>query len=159
MAERHAISKRRAARFAAIQALYQLELSTDRSSKVVREFLRHRLADILEPIEDHIASPEVDETWFAIIVEGVDANKDTLDPAIETCLTKGWTLARCGYLLRACLRAGAFELQHRTDVPIKVVIDEYVEVAGLFFAGNEPSLVNAVLDRLAPRLRDSEAVV
>ena len=73
--------------------------------------------------------------------------------AIEEALTGGWTLPRLEILLRVILRAGAYELCCQPDVPAKVVINEYVEIAHAFFAGKEPGLVNAVLDRLASRLR------
>lgn len=154
------MNKRRAARFAAVQALYQTEMSGDGIDRVIAEFKAHRLAGLFEPLEPAAPSPKVDEVWFAIVAGGAWAGRETLDPAIESCLKDNWTLARCGYLLRACLRAGAYELASRTDVPVKVVINEYVELAHLFFSGDEPSLVNAVLDRLAPILRaDPEAVL
>lgn len=163
MAERKrqpALNKRRAARFAAVQALYQVEAGELAVDRVIAEFKAHRLASIFEPLELDTPSPRVDETWFAILAGGAWEARDQLDPAIESCLKEDWTLARCGYLLRATLRAGAFELARRTDVPVKVVINEYVELAHLFFDGDEPGLVNAVLDRLAPILRtDPEAVL
>ena len=87
------------------------------------------------------------------MVKGTWAAHDRLDPEIELCLAEGWTFGRLGYLLRACLRAGAFELAERADVPVKVIINEYVELAYLFFDSGEPSFVNAVLDRLAQTLR------
>ena len=156
---RPVLNKRRAARFAAVQALYQVEVLGERPEAVCREFGEHRLAQLLEPIEAELPSPEVDREWFEIIVKGAWGARYELDPAIETCLAEGWTLARCGFLLRACLRAGAFELAQRTDVPVKVVINEYVELAHLFFDGNEPAFINAVLDRLAPRLRAGETAL
>jgi len=163
MAERKrqpVLNKRRAARFAAVQALYQAEAGDLAIDRVIAEFKTHRLASIFEPLELATPSPKVDEVWFAIIAGGAWEARDQLDPAIESCLGEEWSLARCGYLLRATLRAGAFELARRSDVPIKVVINEYVELAYLFFDGNEPALVNAVLDRLAPILRaDPEAVL
>jgi transcription antitermination protein NusB len=155
-----ALNKRRAARFAAVQALYQAEAGELEIDRVIAEFKAHRLAEIFEPLDLDTPSPKVDEVWFAIIAGGAWQARDQLDPAIGSCLRENWTLARCGFLLRATLRAGAFELARRTDVPVKVVINEYVELAHLFFDGDEPSLVNAVLDRLAPILRtDPEAVL
>ncbi len=163
MAERRrqpALNKRRAARFAAVQALYQAEAGELAIDRVIAEFKAHRLASIFEPLDLETPSPKVDEVWFAIVTGGAWRARDRLDPAIEGCLRDDWTLARCGFLLRATLRAGAFELAERTDVPVKVVINEYVELAHLFFGGDEPALVNAVLDRLAPLLRtDPEAVL
>ena len=154
------MNKRRAARFAAVQALYQAEAGDLAVDRVIAEFKAHRLAEIFEPLELETPSPKVDEAWFSIIAGGAWQARDQLDPAIESCLREDWTLARCGYLLRATLRAGAFALASRSDGPIKVVINEYVELAYLVFDGEEPSLVNAVLDRLAPILRpDPEAVL
>jgi N utilization substance protein B len=147
------LTRRRAARVAAVQALYQLELGQGEVRSVVVEFGEHRLASLLEPLELGTAPPAVDREWFRILVFGVAAARERLDAAIAACLAPGWTLERCGFLLRACLRAGAFELAERAEVPVKVVINEYVEVAHLFYDGGEPAFVNAVLDRLAPRLR------
>ena len=153
------LNKRRAARFAAIQALYQIELGQLQPETVVAEFGQHRLGQLLEPLDEADRSPEVDREWFRIVVLGASTGQEQLDPRISECLASGWTLARCGYLMRACLRAGAFELAERTDVPVKAVINEYVELAHLFFGDAEPGFVNAVLDRLAPRLRDPAAAI
>lgn len=152
----HAMPKRRAARFAAVQALYQLDLGQQPVDDVVREFRRHRLGRLLEPFAPDSRSPPVDEEWFETVVRGVHRMAPELDPEIQACLAPGWSLERCGYLLRACLRAGAFELAACPDVPAAAVINEYVEVAQLFFAGDEPAFVNAVLDRLARRLRPAD---
>lgn len=153
------ISRRRAARFAAIQALYQIEVDGADPAVVTREFLEHRLPAILEPLEEELPSPRVDKEWFELLVKGASAARERLDAAIVPALAEGWTLARCGFLLRAVLRAGSFELAEKTDVPVKVVINEYVELAHLFFTNGEPSFVNAVLDRLAGQLRDPEAAL
>ena len=150
------LNRRRAARFAAVQALYQVDLLGERPEVVCREFGEHRLSRLFEYVEEDGPSPDVDREWFQILVKGAWAAHVRLDPELESSLAEGWTLARCGYLLRACLRAGAFELAERTDVPVKVVINEYVELAHLFFDASEPAFVNAVLDRLAPRLRTEE---
>lgn len=147
------LNRRRAARFAAVQALYQVDLLGERPEVVCREFGEHRLSRLFEYVEEDGPSPDVDREWFQILVKGAWAAHVRLDPELESSLAEGWTLARCGYLLRACLRAGAFELAERTDVPVKVVINEYVELAHLFFDASEPAFVNAVLDRLAARLR------
>ena len=146
---------RSVARLAAVQALYQVDLLGERPEVVCREFGEHRLSHLFESVEEEGPSPDVDREWFQILVKGAWAAHVRLDPELEDSLAEGWTLARCGFLLRACLRAGAFELAERTDVPVKVVINEYVELAHLFFDESEAGFVNAVLDRLAPRLRDA----
>lgn len=148
------INRRRAARFAAVQALYQIELNDADPAQVAREFLDHRLPAILEPLEEEMPSPRVDREWFELLVRHTAAACERLDAILAGALAEGWSLQRCGFLMRALLRAGAFELAERGDVPVKVVINEYVELANLFFTGNEPSFVNAVLDRLAPQLRE-----
>lgn len=153
------LSRRRAARFAAVQALYQIEVGGAAADTVVAEFGDHRLARLLDPHEGEAAAPAVDREWFAIVAEGAWAARERLDPEIERCLATGWTLARCGYLLRACLRAGAFELAERRDVPVKVVINEYVELAHGFLGPGDAAFVNAVLDRLASRLRTPQAAL
>jgi N utilization substance protein B len=147
------MTRRRAARFGAIQALYQAELSGVPIERVIAEFQAHRLADLLEPLEGTGPAPAVDRDWFAALAKGAFQRAPELDPMIEATLAEGWTLLRAGYLLRACLRAGAFELAARPDVPVPVVINEYVELAHDFLSKDEAGFINAVLDRLATRLR------
>jgi N utilization substance protein B len=153
------LNKRRAARLAAVQGLYQIELTGERPERVVEEFDEHRLTSLLEPVDEDVPSPSVDREWFRLIVLGAWAERGRLDAEIARCLAPGWTLARCGFLVRAALRAGAYELSARTDVPVKVVINEYVELAHLFLAGTEAGFINAVLDRLALTLRSKEAAL
>jgi len=150
------LPRRRAARLAAVQALYQVELGGQPPEKVVREFRAHRLARLLEPFMPEARSPRVDRDWFQELVEGAWRRRQELDALIAGALAADWSLERCGYLLRACLRAGAYELLARPEVPTGVVIDEYIEIAKLFFSGDEPGFVNAVLDRIARRVRVRE---
>ncbi|HFD17008.1 MAG TPA: transcription antitermination factor NusB [Rhodospirillales bacterium] len=153
---RHPIPRRRAARLAAVQALYQVEAGAQDPEEVVREFRAHRLARLLEPFVPDLPSPRVDRAWFEHLVCGAWRRRQELDALIAEALAADWSLERCGYLLRACLRAGAFELVACPDVPTGVVIDEYIEIAKLFFSGDEPRFVNAVLDRIARRVRAKE---
>lgn len=153
------MNRRRAARFAAIQALYQIEVGGQRADTVVGEFNEHRLAKLLEVSAPDVTPPAVDAEWFKLVVRGAWSARERLDGVLESCLAEGWTLARCGFFLRATLRAGAFELAERTDVPVPVVISEYVEVAKLFLDGSEPGFVHAVLDRAGQHLRDRDAAL
>jgi N utilization substance protein B len=143
---------RSAARLAALQALYQLEMSGGAPEDVIQEFIEHRLE---REGEGNIAGPQ-DEAFFADIVHGVLKHQVEIDRAIARSLAAGWTLARIDSILRALMRAGAYELVARRDIPAKVVMDEYVELARDFFDGEEPKFVNAVLDRLAHRKRAEE---
>lgn len=152
------MTRRRAARFGAIQALYQAELTGRQIEAVILEFERHRLADLLEPLEGNGPRPEVDRQWFARLTRGAFRQACELDPMIAATLAEGWSLQRAGYLLRAFLRAGAYELASKPEVPVSVVINEYVELAHAFLSRDEARFINAVLDRLARQLRpDTQA--
>ncbi|MFZ5669904.1 MAG: transcription antitermination factor NusB [Pseudomonadota bacterium] len=133
------------ARLAAVQALYQMELAGTGVEAVVREFNEHRFDRDLEG--ETLA--EADEGFFAELVKGVVAEQDAIDGAIAHRLASGWRLERVDATLRAILRAGAWELVRRPDVPVEVAIDEYVEIAKSFFEGPEPGFVNGALDGIA----------
>lgn len=139
---------RSVARLAAVQALYQMEVSGIGSEAVIREFADHRFeADI----EGESLAP-ADETYFNAIVRGAVAHQTEIDRAIVRRLAEGWRLERLDATLRAILRAAAYELTHG-EAPVEVVIDEYVEVAKSFFEGPEPSFVNGALDAIARDVR------
>lgn len=143
---------RSVARLAAVQALYQMEVSGAGVDAVVREFSDHRFGADMEG--SRLA--EADEAFFGQIVRGVVQRQYAIDQAIAKHLASGWRLERLDATLRAILRAGAFELITRPDVPVEVAIDEYVELAKSFFEGPEPGFVNAALDAIA-RDRQSPA--
>ena len=143
---------RSAARLAALQALYQLEITGSAPEDVIREFIEHRFEHDSESGNDR---PQ-DEAFFADVVRGVLKHQVEIDRAIARSLASGWTLQRIDSTLRALMRAAAYELVARRDVPGKVVIDEYVELARDFFEGDEPGFVNAVLDKLARQKRAAE---
>jgi N utilization substance protein B len=143
---------RRVSRLAGVQAIYQMELTGVDAEAVAREFIEHRFE---HEIEMKTAGP-ADEVFFAAIVTGVPRHQVEIDQSIAKCLASDWRLERVDSILRAILRAAAFELIARLDVPAKVVIDEYVEISHAFFAGDEPGFVNAVLDKLAHRKRSAE---
>lgn len=141
--------RRSGARLAAVQALYQLEL-TDRGVKaVIREFMEDRLGldDDGVPVED--ADPDL----FKEIVSGVVSQQDLVDTAIKARLSKNWRLDRIDSTSRAILRCGTQELATRADLSKAIIIEEYVGIAHAFFDGEEPKFVNAVLDRIAEDVR------
>ena len=136
---------RSVARLAAVQALYQMEVSGVGAEAVVREFTDHRFD---RDIED-VRLAEADESFFAQLVKGVVAEQAAIDHAIVRRLAANWRLDRIDATVRAILRAGAFELMRLPDVPTEVAIDEYVEIAKSFFNGAEPGFVNGALDGIA----------
>lgn len=137
------------ARLAAVQALYQMEVSGAGSQTVVREFSDHRFG---RDVDGQRFAP-ADQPFFAGLVIGVVEVQAQIDRAIARRLAKGWRLARIDATVRAILRAGAFELIRHAEIPREVVIDEYVEVAKSFFEGPEAGFVNATLDAIARDVR------
>jgi N utilization substance protein B len=144
--------RRTAARLAAVQALYQMEVTDITPANVVREFIRHRLGEAAVASEEETIGI-ADEVLFAELVEGISARRAELDGHISAALTPDWPLERLEIILRSILRAGAYELLASPQVPTRVTISEYLDIAHAFFAGKEPGLVNGVLDRLARTLR------
>lgn len=141
---------RSAARLAAVQALYQMEVSGASTADVIADFDNGKLP---RESEASITDAEGDPAHFKAVVEAAVARQNTVDRAIARHLSKGWRLERLDAVARAILRAGAVELEQRADIPVAVVIDEYVEIAKRFFDGPEPGFINATLDACARDLR------
>jgi N utilization substance protein B len=140
---------RSAARMAAVQALYQMEVAGASTADVIADFDAGKL-----PREDKgPTGAEGDMDLFKTLVESAVDRQRTIDRAIARRLGKGWKLERLDAVARAILRAAAVELEQRADIPTAVVIDEYVEIAKAFFDGPEPGFVNATLDACARDLR------
>ena len=144
--------KRSAARLAAVQALYQMDVAGTGIVQIMAEFESHWMGREVEG--DTYKPAEV--AFFRKIVEGVLEHQGSIDREIDETLAKGWPLARIEAVMRAIFRAGAFELRYRNDVPARVVISEYVDVAGAFFERDEAGMTNAVLDSLARQRRPLE---
>jgi transcription antitermination protein NusB len=145
-------SGRSAARLGAVQALYQMDVAQTDLDDVIAEFVQHRLGRELEGEQYH----EAEEPHFEDVVRGVVREQRDIDVKVNEALAKGWVLARLDSTLRATLRAGTYELQRCKDIPAKAIISEYVDVANAFFDGEEPGVVNAVLDRLARKVRPQD---
>ena len=145
-------NKRSASRLGAVQALYQVEMTGVAPNVVVVEYVKHRLG---QEIDGDTFLP-ADATLFEELVQGTVERQADLDGLITPALTADWPLDRLEMILRAILRVATFELAHRIDVPVKVVITEYVDIAHAFFAGKEPGLINGVLDKLGRQLRPTE---
>ncbi len=146
---------RSAARLAAVQALYQMEAGGQGVEATIREFKDFRLGGEIEGEKLQAA----DAAFFADILRGAVETQGKLDPYLQRQLAEGWRLARLDATARAILRAGLYELIRRPDVPFKVVINEYLDIARAFFDGDEPGFINAVLDAAAKEARSDEVSV
>ena len=140
---------RSAARLAAVQALYQQDMEGTPVAQLLKEFHDHRLGATIEDAQYHDAERE----FFDDIVTGANARNDDIDRLISERLAEGWTLERLDRPMRAILRAGAYELIARADVPVASVITEYVDVAHAFYDKRESGFVNGLLDAIAKQAR------
>jgi transcription antitermination protein NusB len=138
------------ARLAAVQALYQMDLAETDLAAVIDQFKAHRLGS--EADNGTGTGAQADPEHFAGVLEGVVRRQREIDPMIDQQLAQGWRLTR----IDSILRAGALELIELADVPPRVIISEYIDVAHAFFEGDEPRVVNGVLDSLARKLRPGE---
>ena len=142
-------NKRGAARLAAVQALYQMDVVGSGLLETAAEYEAFRLGKEVDGAQYR----EADAQWFRAILSGVVENQKVLDPAIRQALAEDWPLSRLDSTLRAILRAGVYELMKRSDVPVAVIVSEYVDIAKAFYTDEEPKIVNAVLDRVARSVR------
>ncbi len=148
------ITQRTAARIAAVQALYQMDMAGADVNDVIAEFIEQRFEG--DNRDETLAT--ADRVFFADILRAVVRRQREIDPLIDEQLAEGWRLVRVDSILRAILRGGVAEILDRSDVPARVVISEYVNVAHTFFDEDEPRVVNGILDKLARRLRGHEFV-
>lgn len=138
-------NQRGSARLAAVQALYQMDVGEQTLEETLSQFESFRLGREVEG--DQYLPADAD--YFRHIVRGVVQNQVKLDPIINSTLQGGWPMTRIDATLRALLRSGVFELTMRRDIPFKVVIREYVDVANAFYEDEVPGMVNGVLDEVA----------
>jgi len=152
---------RTVSRMAAVQALYQMDLAGTDAGVVIEQFMAERMAakddgDPSSEAETLTSLEGGDATFFADVVKGVVRRQREIDPMVDQQLRTGWRLVRVDSILRAILRGGVFELLERSDVPARVTINEYINIAKAFFEGDEPKVVNGVLDRIAHKVRAKE---
>jgi N utilization substance protein B len=151
---------RTVSRMAAVQALYQMDLAGTDAGEVIQQFMAAKPeGDEREADGEGEALTSLeggDATFFADIVKGVVRCQREIDPLVDQQLRTGWRLVRVDSILRAILRGGVFELLERSDVPARVTINEYINIAKAFFEADEPKVVNGVLDRIAHKVRAKE---
>ena len=145
--------RRSAARMSAVQALYEMDITQKGMIDVCAEFEAHWIG---QQVDEDLEMREAELSFFKDIVGGVISHQSEIDKTIDNSLAKGWPLVRIEVVLRSIMRAGVYEISRRKDVPPKVSISEYVDVTHAFYAGDEPGMVNAVLDHVARDLRADE---
>jgi N utilization substance protein B len=145
-------AERSAARLAAVQALYQMDVAGKGLVDALAEFEAFWIGREVEGVSFKPA----ENAFFRDILAGVVREQRPIDGTIDAALAANWPLTRIETVLRAILRAGGYELMFRSDVPARAAISEYVQIAESFYGGDEPGLVNAVLDAIAREVRPDE---
>jgi len=150
--------ERSAARLAAVQGLYQMDLAGTDLNAVIDQLLANPIEEAEGECKGERATERanIDAAFLGELLRGVVRRQRDIDPVVDQQLAVGWRLARLDSILRAILRSAVFELIERHDIPARVIINEYIELAHAFFAGEEPKVVNGVLDKLARRFRPQE---
>jgi transcription antitermination factor NusB len=146
------MSERSAARMAAIQALYQMDIAGTGLLQIIAEYETFWIGREVDGVHFQPA----DRTFFKDVLKGVVREQRAIDPIINSSLTPNWPLTRIMPVLRSILRAGVYELTKRKDVPVRVILSEYVDIARSYYDDDEPGLVNAVLDKVARSIREEE---
>jgi N utilization substance protein B len=162
MTKKNSGRSRSTARLAAVQALYDAGVTGDSVETILKDFIDHGIGnrtlvtDDEDESETEVTLAEPDPLLFAAILRGSLERAEQLDEVVASALSGDWSIDRLEQVLHAILRAAAFELTAMPDTPVRVVISEYVDIAGAFYSGPEPGLVNAVLDRIARVVRAQE---
>ena len=96
-----------------------------------------------------------DKNHLIKILKGVTKNQKDIDLNINDNLI-GWSLSRIDSVSRAILRSALYELRECIDIPVKVIINEYIEISKSFFEGDEPNFINGILDKISKIYRPNE---
>ena len=133
------MSSRHNARKAAVQALYQWDITQQADNEIEANFAQ---------IHD---MQNVDRAFLRQVMREVPALKEQLETAITTHIDRPFM--QLDPVERAILRLGAFELMQRRDVPTKVILNESIELAKIFGADHSYKFINGVMDKLASAVR------
>lgn len=152
------IKMKSGARLAAVQATYMIEYGQLSVDEVIKDFIngevgRYVIEDEGNEREELVEVSEMDTNYFATLTRGVHAKKEYMEKSLAHYLKEGWSFERFDGTLRALLLCAAYELINTLDVDVKVLIQEYVDLAYAFFSKNEPKMVNALLDQIAKEIR------
>lgn len=138
-----------------VQALYQMELSGQASESAIDEFIEHRIGQEIEG-EQYV---QADHKYFANLIRGVIERQDEIDQALARATGKSWSYDRIDAIMRAIMRASSCEFLSNGSVPVRVIIDEYLTVAGAFYSDRSDEMIflSGVLYRMAREFRPSDA--
>ena len=144
-------NKKSSARLFAVQILFEMEIN----GKKINNILERLTDDYLIEISRLNKTEKADKSHLSRILKGVTKNQKTIDSDIKDNLI-GWSLSRIDSVSRAILRSALYELKECNDIPVKVIINEYIEISKSFFEGEEPNFINGILDKISKIYRSSE---
>ncbi len=158
------IRMKTASRLAAVQATYMSAYNQTPVDEVILEFLNGEVGRVLiadNPAtgnEEFYEAEPIDKPYFEKLVRGVHTYKEQLEKSLNSFLNSGWSFERLDNTLQALLLCAVYEITNTLDVDVKVLIQEYVDLAYAFFSKNEPKMVNALLDQIAKEVRIGEKI-
>ena len=144
-------NKKSSARLFAVQILFEMEIN----GKKINNILERLTDDYLIEISRLNKTEKADKSHLSRILKGVSKNQQEIDTDIKNNLI-GWSLSRIDSVSRAILRSALYELKECSDIPVKVIINEYIEISKSFFEGEEPNFINGILDKISKIYRPSE---
>ena len=153
------IRMRSSARLAAVQACYMLDYGDLNVDEVVKSFVNGEVGreliveNVITSDEELVAVSEMDVSYFSSLVVGVQSKKEDMEKSLAKFLNEKWSYERMDGTLRALLLCAVYEIINTLDVDVKVIIQEYVDLAYAFFTKSEPKMVNALLDQIAHEVR------
>ncbi len=157
------IKMKTAARLAAVQATYMIAYSQLPVDEVIKDFTsgevgRFVIEETPEDGSEEFREVEpMDKAYFEKLVRGVHGKKEGLEKSLNLFLSAGRSLERLDGTLQALLLCAIYEINNTLDLDVKVVIQEYVDMAYAFFSKGEPKMVNALLDQIAKEVRAENA--
>ncbi len=149
-----------ASRLIAVQALYEIEVSGAETDSVLKSFINNRWREVTlqdpdtKPGEgDKARLTEPDPRYLTKLVVGVVTEKDRILRDIDHILTGEWKAERLDVLMRALLCSASFEFIFELDVPKRVLISEYTDLAHAFYEDNEAAFAAGILSSLSAKFR------
>lgn len=125
------------------------------NGKKINNILERLTNEYLIEISRLNKTEKADKNHLIKILKGVTKNQKDIDLNINDNLI-GWSLSRIDSVSRAILRSALYELRECNDIPVKVVINEYIEISKSFFEGDEPNFINGILDKISKIYRPNE---
>ena len=155
-------SNKSLSRLAAVQTLFQFDFNKKMKLEELDTINDMDISKIYQTIENinsntqEFKNLKIDKNWFLILVNAVFSNKDIIDASLSSFLESNWSIERMDPTITNILRCAYIEFKNYSNVPSKVVINEYTNIASSFFNEPEVNFVNGVLDKVSHKYRNKK---